>query len=275
MLVRQFFFVALLSILSQAAISKATVVFDQGFETDTAGWFDENNGWAGTATRVASGTGGVTSSSGGFHGEFAQTSTAVAGGTTGPFSQFDGYRTVWPGGFSAEVDVFLDTSWAAGEGFDYSVAATGQDGLHQRDFIFHVTKDTSTGSLLVAGSNNTNFDPKENLENGNHVEVNSSGWYTLQHVFRDAGDGSLAVDLNLIDSVGSVLFTETRNNDTLDIIATEIGGNRYGWFTNIDIAGGIAVDNVSLSAVPEVGAIPFLAMGLAGFISRRKRRQDA
>lgn len=274
MLVRPTLLAALLAILSQAVTSEATVVFDQGFETDTAGWFDENSGWAGTATRVVSGTGGVTSSSGGFHAVFAQTSTVAAGGISAPFSQFDGYRTVWPGGLVAEVDVFLDTSWGAGEGFDYSVAANGQDNAHQRDFIFHVTKDTSTGSLLVGGSNNTDFDPRENLEANNHVEVTSSGWYTLQHVFRDAGDGSLAVDLNLIDSVGSVLFTETRNSGS-DVIATEIGGNRYGWFTNIDIANGIAVDNVSLSAVPEVGAVPFLAVGLATFIRRRNRRRDA
>ncbi|MCZ7658600.1 MAG: hypothetical protein M5U07_12460 [Xanthobacteraceae bacterium] len=40
-----------------------------------------------------------------------------------------------------------------------------------------------------------------------------------------------------------------------DVIATIVGGNRYGWFTNIDIPGGIAVDNVSLTPLGPVGAV--------------------
>jgi hypothetical protein len=44
---------------------------------------------------------------------------------------------------------------------------------------------------------------------------------------------------------GNWIFTEVLNNSA-DTIPGEVGGNRYGWFTNIDIAGGIAVDNVEL-----------------------------
>ena len=255
-----------------AGESRANLVFSQGFESDTSGWFDENNGWTGQANRVASGTNGVTSSDGSFHAIFTQTDTPPSG-LSGPFSQFDGYRTNWPGGLTAEIDVYLDTSWAPGEGFDYSVAANGTDGNQQRDFIFHVTLDTSSGSLLVGASNNTNFDPREDLETINNFEVTSSGWYTLQHVFRDAGDGSLAVDMNLVDSSDSILFTETRN-DASDLLGIEVGGNRYSWFTNIDIAGGVAVDGHSLSAVPEVNAIPFLAAALATVLRRRVDADD-
>lgn len=129
-------------------------------------------------------------------------------------------------------------------GFDYSVAATGSDNAHQRDYIFHVTKDTSTGDLLVAGSNNTNFAPREDLETLSHYAVTSAGWYTLQHRFYDDG-GALAVDLNLLDSAGTVLFTETRF-DPADTIPAEVGGNRYAWFTFDNVPGGIAVDNHQL-----------------------------
>ena len=65
----------------------------------------------------------------------------------------------------------------AGEGFDYSVAANGTDGLHQRDFIFHVVKDASEDALLVAASNNTrvvsgDYAVRDDLEDlPNHVEV--------------------------------------------------------------------------------------------------------
>ena len=53
-----------------------------------------------------------------------------------------------------------------------------------------------------------------------------------------------------------------------------MGGNRYGWFTNIDVAGGIAVDAISLgdlagtltegSATSHTvaGDIPFLDVDL-------------
>jgi hypothetical protein len=257
------------------AAHAGVIVFNQGFETNTAGWFDQSNGWAGTATRVPSGTGGVTSFAGGFHGEFTQTNTAAAGGTTGPFTRFDGYRTTWPGNFAARSTIYLDTSWGAGQGFDYSVAANGTDGNHRRDFIFHVTQDTSTGLLLVGGSNNTNFDPQENLENGNHFEVTQSGWYTFEHLFRD-DNGVLAVDLNLYDANGNLLFTETRE-DPSDLIGINVGGNRYGWFTNIDVNGGIAVDDTQLILldVPEplsLSLFGIAALAACGYgYSLRKR----
>ena len=78
---------------------------------------------------------------------------------------------------------------------------------------------------------------------GTHYEVPASGWFTLQHVFHNVG-GHLSVDLNLIDAAGNVVFTQTLSNAT-DLIS-DVGGNRYGWFTNIDVAGGIAVDAISL-----------------------------
>ena len=103
-------------------------VWNQGFEQDTSGWFDLNSGWYGDMTRVSSGTNGIASAAGSWH--------AIASGDadSAPFSRFDGYRDTWPGTWTAEIDVYLDPSWAAGTGFDYSVAASGSDGGHQRDF---------------------------------------------------------------------------------------------------------------------------------------------
>jgi hypothetical protein len=216
------------------------VYFHQGFENDADGWFDINSGWYGEVTRVSTGTDGITSSTGDWHAIFEGDDVSA------PFTRFDGYPVspsvdTWPGTWSAELDVYLDPDWDASQGFDYSVAANGSDGNHQRDFIFHVNKDASTGMLFVAGSNNTNFAPREDLESINSYEVTTAGWYTLQHVFYDNGSGELAVDLNLLESGGNVLFTETRTTPS-DVIATEIGGNRYGWFTFINVDGGIGVD---------------------------------
>lgn len=217
-------------------------VYNQGFESNTEGWLDTSSSWYGTVSRVASGTNGITSSAGNWH--------AVMEGDadSAPFSRFDQYRSVWPGSWVAEVDIYLDPAWANGTGFDYSVAATGSDGGHQRDYIFHVTKDTSTSKLLVAASNNTNFAPRQDLDTlANHYEVTEAGWYTFQHVFYDQG-GSLAVDLKLLDSEGFELFSETRHN-TADTIPAEVGGNRYAWFTFINVPGGIAVDEHELFLV--------------------------
>ncbi len=229
--------------VSQPVLASVAPVWDQGFEESTDGWLDSSDAWYGEITRVPSGTDGIVASRGDW---FA----LVEGDSdSGPFSRFDGYRDEWPGEWVSEIDVYLDPSWAAGTGFDYSVSANGTDNNHQRDFIFHVTKDTSTNELLVGGSNNSNFAVREDLENINHYVVTSAGWYTLQHVFRDDG-GTLAVDLRLLDDEGNVLFTETRNDPT-DLIPSEVGGNRYSWFTFITVDGLPIDEHQLLMDVPD------------------------
>ena len=246
--------------------ASATMVFDQGFETDTSGWLDYNS----TVTQVASGTGGITSADGASHATLNNNATQ-----TGAFTRFGGYSSVWPNGFTATQQIYLDPTWASGTGFDWSVAASGSDGNHQRDFIFHVAKDTSTGSLLVGGSNNSGGGvARDNLETLNHYAVTQAGWYTFQHVFADVG-GQLSVDLNLLDAGGSALFTETRTNSA-DLIPTVVGGNRYGWFTFNDIDG-LAIDNTRLEtgtqavAVPEPSSLALLGLGLIALVARRKK----
>ncbi len=255
------------AVLAVAAMPvTAGTVFDQGFETDTAGW---NDYLTGVVTRVASGTGGVTSATGGYHAIMSD---------LGPFSRFDGYRDTWPsGGYVAEAAVYLDTGWADGAGFDLSVAANGSDGSHQRDFIFHTTRDSS-GSLLVGASNNTNFLPRQDLGTINHYAVGTSGWYTYEWVFRD-DSGVLAVDLNLRDALGGLLFTETRSNAG-DLIPAEVGGNRYMWLTAMTVGGGLHVDDtrLNLSVVP-VPSAAWLGFGLLGVLGaarswRRRRRSS-
>lgn len=162
----------------------------------------------------------------------------------GPFTRFDGYRSAWTGPWTAEIAVFLDPAWPNGSGFDYSVATSNTSGNHRRDYIFHVSKDISTSQLLVGGSNNSNDRPQQNLESGNHYVVSAAGWYTLQHEFTNL-NGVLAVNLSLLDSDGSRLWTETRSN-AADIIPGVVGGNRYGWFVHVTVEGGLAVDSHAL-----------------------------
>jgi hypothetical protein len=234
---------------------QAATLYSQGFETDTAGWHDSSNGWTGTVTRV---TGPLTPASGSHY-------ATIAGD---PYTDFGGYNSVWPGGMTASVAIYLDPAWSAGSGFDYSVAVNNASGSHLRDFIFHVTKDTSTGNLLVGASNNSSdVSPVENLESGPNAVIGSAGWYTFQQVFRDNG-GNLAVDMNVLSSGGTTLFSTTLGN--IDPIAG-VGGNRYGWFTFGPIPTGLAIDDVSLTTVPT----PAAAMGgiaLLGLLAAKRRR---
>ena len=105
-------------------------------------------------------SGGIVTADGGYYALVTETAPGNMGlpsrGSTDTAAEFID-------GLTASVDVYLDTGWGAGKGFDYSVAANGTDGAHQRDFIFHVTKDTGTGQLLVGASNNAGFAPGEDL----------------------------------------------------------------------------------------------------------------
>lgn len=220
--------------LAGTALAAEPVEYDQDFSVDASGWFDEDDSWVGTVTHNA-----------------ADETATFEGSTSGPFSRFGGYSDTWPaGGYTAEIDVYLDPAWSVGEGFDYGVASSRSDGSHLRDFIFHVgvVDESGVQGLLVNGSNNADFTTNPfkllNDNGGDYYVVETAGWYTLQHAFRDEA-GALAVDLNLLDSDNNVVWTATRTN-AADTIADVVGGNRYAWFTHIEVADGIEVDDHEL-----------------------------
>lgn len=262
-----------------AAASPALAYF-QGFEDPafTPGGNDWNNYNGGDIQRVATGTNGITSADGAAHAIITNLSNQnnVFGnptlGAQSPFTRFGGYSSSFGSGYSTSLDVYLDTSWSDGQGFDYSSAINRQNGNHLRDFIFHVGVDQ--GSLIVNASNNSDYSFnafKLNNENsGNNYTVTTSGWYTLEHVFYENA-GSLAVDFNLLDDLGNTLYSVTRSNAS-DDIATTVGGNRYGWITynNID---GLAIDNSTLTAGTVIPTPAGFAAGLLGLAAVATRRR--
>ena len=125
------FVVMLLMAATHSNASADTLVFSQGFDAvNTDGIFGSVNGGSGAVKRLSSGSNGITSSSGAGYGTVTQDANGA------PFTRFDGYRSVWPGGFRSSVDVYLPLTWSGNQGFDLSTAVNGTDGNHRRDFIF-------------------------------------------------------------------------------------------------------------------------------------------
>ncbi len=227
--------------VSGATIQSGSSEYFQGFEAPCFGppyspaAGDDWIRFFSEVVRVPSGSGGIASRSGLNHAELRPPLPGAPAATTGAFTRLGGYASTFDGGFVVEVDVYLDladpqvlSGVNADYGFDVASAVNTQSGGHRRDFIFHTASNTA-GQILVGSSNNSNFAVRGNLASGPHFAVASSGWYTFQWTYRDAGNGTLAVDTNLLSSGGATLWTQTLNNPA-DVIATEIGGNRYLWF---------------------------------------------
>ena len=197
-------------------------IFYQGFETNYVGW---------------EGYGHPITLNGGY---------AVLPENLSYYTEFGGHRYTWEGKWSTELDVYLDPNWNSSQGFEYSIAINRTTGQHLRSYVYHVNKDASTGKLLLAVDHNYTYNIQEDLEfYVDNYEVTSAGWYTFQQVFYDNGIGALSVDMNLLDSSGNIVFTQTRSYPS-DIILSEIGGIRFGWFTFINVEGGIKIDETEL-----------------------------
>ena len=272
----------LLTVSYQAS---AAVLYSNGFETDISGW--DAFGGAFDATRVASGTNGVTSASGSFHAESSTSTSPTVGGSAGNWGGYNygagsGVATVFQE-YQTSVDIFLDVGggWANDTRFDFDSAINNSSGDFLRDFIFNAgfydsTDVTGPGAgtdrFVISASNNSSPGSAFPKNPGRDpIAISASGWYTFEHHFFDDG-GALAVAMSIFDSTSTLINMWTLS-DPLDLIAG-VGGNRYGWFTDQDFSV-LAFDNSSLetidATVPEPSTITLLALGLAGLGFTRRR----
>jgi hypothetical protein len=227
--------------------------------------------------RVSTGTDGILSSGGNYH--------AVADGDTtgtypvGPYSWYGTQNTVFWESAYASLDVYLDTGWSEDMGFDLSLAVNLQGSPASRDFIFHVGMVRDPGDNVVKLAVNSDsmswyaVNPSRILGADMYV-VPQSGWYTFEHDLRDAS-GVLAVDFNIRDSLGALVWTSTLSNP-LDTIPAVAGGPLYSWLAFVDADNGsfsgVAIDNHFVN-IPEPCSA-FL-LGVWGVVLLRRRRRVA
>jgi uncharacterized repeat protein (TIGR01451 family) len=232
---------AVASLPAMASAAPAPAPYFNGFENaadvDTATY---PNDAMFSVTRVASGTGGITSSSGSWH--------AAADVGSGAFTRYGGYSSVFPaGGYTTSADIYLDTSASplgADRRFDWDSAISNSSGSFRRDFVFNVATD-GLGGFVVAGSNNAGRSGANPLIDPTRYTISTSGWYTFQHRFYDNG-GVLAVEMTVRAAGSATPLASWTRSDPADAIGTT-GGNRYGWLVNNELP--LALDNITRSGV--------------------------
>jgi hypothetical protein len=272
--------IAAAAVIMSAAAAQASLPanFSQGFETNVSGW--DPFGPSFTPTRVSSGTGGITSSSGSFHAVLGPGSLATP---TNAATNFGGYTTQFPtGGYSTSLDIYLDPAAISTNDtrFNYIAASSNTSGAHLRDFAFVVGGYTSTdltgpgagtNRFVINGQNNSGRSGSFPKDLGKApVAVSAAGWYTFEHDFYDNG-GTLAVDLKLF-SPSDVLVGTWTLNDPTDLLPSLAGGNRYCWVSANEFST-LAIDNSMLTVVPEPTGIALLGLGAGALLLRRRRRR--
>lgn len=254
--------------------ASAGEIYFNGFETNTAGW-------PSAPTRVASGTNGISSSSGAFH------ATTAAG--SGNYTNWGGYNYGAGGAvattfkeYRTSLDIYLNVGGGSSSGtrFDWDSSINNSAGNFLSDFIFNGGFYTDADGSPGSGTSRFIFSASNNSQPGSAYAKNpardpfaisTTGWYTFEHHFYNDG-GNLKVAMNILDAQNDTLMHSW--TFTGPAIAG-VGGNRYGWFDYNEFSS-LAIDNAALAtvdpaAVPEPSSLALLGLGFAGLLMRRRK----
>lgn len=263
-----------LLLVAATLTAEAVPLYYNGFETNISDW--DAFGGALNATRVPSGTNGITSASGSFHAENSASGSASRWGGYN-YGAGNAVPTVFQEYYTS-VDIYLNVGggWANDTRFDFSSAINNNLGTHKRDFIFNAGFYNDTDASPGSGTNRFVISTSNNSQPGSAyaknpgqgpIAISTTGWYTFEHHFYDNA-GVLAVDLSIFDAANALINSWTLSNPG-DLIAG-IGGNRYGWFAYNQFST-LAFDNAELNVVPVPAAVWLFgsALGLLQVVRRR------
>jgi hypothetical protein len=256
---------------------KARADFSQDFQTGTSDWAPGDT--SDTVNQEPDGyvspdyASGITSASPTEHARLRRGECTVdpsgGGGPSvmcnGAFTRWGGYNSVWMGGYTTQVDVYLDVAYAKanpdsyagniacltanamdtscnGTRFDFSSAINDSGGNFLQDYVFNVgTGDPAqpnpcsspSGGFVVAASTNAFRSGASPYDLGHDPFcVATSGWYTFKHTFKDVG-GSLQVLMEIFPAGSAVPLHQWTITPGHPI--SELGCNRYGWFAEQEI----------------------------------------
>lgn len=263
-----------------------TVVFNQTFETDTAGIVD----YPGPVTRVASGGGtlGVVTASGAYHAEAALTGTYG----NGFFTRNGGYSSVWPGYIKQSISVYFDpAAGTTGDGWFWDPAITSKaTGVWGRGGGFGVQK-TATGTWsLLADDDWGGYGLKSFIHSNNTpLNITTAGWYTLETEWVESTASPPYIDQvnSVLSQSGGLLWTDRVNGVMSKEVGVDIeaGGIRYSWLGSQtgNTMGLLAVDNVyaeigppaQQTTIPEPVTMAGLMLGIGSLVTYVRKRRKA
>jgi hypothetical protein len=203
------------------------------------------------------------------------------------------YYPVFTLGYITQLDIYLDTNWAANNNdyrFDWDSGIGDQSGSEfLSDYVFNVgtelAGDNTPGFWISTSPNafrNSTYpeNPCPSPSNdglGNYcrapVKITTSGWYTFRHIFRiDPNTQNLSVEFQVIPEPTAPYSSQGNASPVVDTTIYGWQGNAqapaggiqaaYGYFPNIEIQE-LAVDNSLLKDFDTLALAPTTPSNLA------------
>lgn len=254
------------SIPAAHAESRAPFVSShQGFEHDTAGWYDGSDagpfGWCGDITRIERGdaaAGDISPSAGnafaaasfGGCNVFWQSLGVPFGAPYGPGPELNlAFNPIPAAGYVTDLDVYLDPAWSGSYQGNFEFAGVPATTLVQYAATMfeagYLPGDLHTGPHYFV---DVEALPGQSALSVGDYSVTEAGWYTFRFAFSDS-EGDVRVDFHLIDRRGGLLTT-VEAIDPTNLLgpfrtpftnAVETADYTTGWVWFFDIAGGLSL----------------------------------